>query len=101
MAYQTQMLHEDGYLLSPAHLLYLATLAGAEALGLGDRVGSFAPGKEADAVLVRPLEGSTLKAVLAESPSHEASLAAIFTLAREHSVAQVYVGGKAMLGSAC
>jgi guanine deaminase len=38
--------------LSPAGALYLATLGGAQVLGLDDRIGSFAPGKDADFVVV-------------------------------------------------
>ena len=97
MAYQGQMLLagsvEGGAALSPAHLLYLATRAGALALGL-DNLGDFTPGRQADLVLLRPPEGSTLAEVLAQSPSAEASLGAIFTLAREESVREVFVAGE-------
>ncbi|HQR88073.1 MAG TPA: guanine deaminase, partial [Caulobacter sp.] len=37
-----------GAALDPFHALYLATLGGARALDLGDRIGNLAPGKEAD-----------------------------------------------------
>jgi guanine deaminase len=40
--------------------LYLATLAGAKALGLADRVGNFEPGKDADFVII---EERTLREV--------------------------------------
>ncbi len=92
-AYQVQMLHEDGYPLTAAQLLYLATAAGAKALGLDLQVGDFKPGKEADFVLLRPPERSTLAEVLRHSNSAEQSLAALFTLAREDCVAAVAVGG--------
>lgn len=39
--------------LSPAQSLRAATLGSAELLGVGDRFGSLAPGKEADLVIVR------------------------------------------------
>lgn len=94
MAYLGQMLRPDGRRLGPADLLYLATRAGAEMLALGDEVGDFTPGKSADTVLIRPPEGSTLRAVLRHSPSPEASLGAIFTLAREVSVVEVRVAGE-------
>jgi cytosine/adenosine deaminase-related metal-dependent hydrolase len=38
---------------SAREVLELATIGGAEAMGLGDRVGSLTPGKQADLVLVR------------------------------------------------
>lgn len=96
--YQGQML--QGYPLTPAQLLYLATRAGAEALKLADEVGDLTPGKSADFVLLRPPAGSTLEAVLQHSPSAEASLAALFTLAREESIAEVYLAGKPLLAGA-
>jgi guanine deaminase len=91
------MVRPEGHLIGPAHLLYLATKAGAEALGLGDEIGDLAPGKSADFVLLRPPEGGTLHAVLRHSPSAEASLGAVFTLAREECVAEVRVAGERVL----
>jgi guanine deaminase len=38
--------------ISEAEALYLSTLAGAKTLGLDDRIGSFAPGKDADFVVL-------------------------------------------------
>jgi guanine deaminase len=94
MAYLGQMQRPDGQRLGPTELLYLSTLAGAEVLGLADTVGELTPGKSADVVLVHPPEGSTLRSVLARSTSPEASLGAIFTLAREASVVEVRVAGR-------
>jgi guanine deaminase len=93
-AYLGQMLHPDGQRLGPVELLYLATRAGADVLGLGDVVGDLSPGKSADLIVVCPPEGSTVRAVLEHSPSAEASLGAIFTLAREVSVTEVRVAGE-------
>jgi guanine deaminase len=94
MAYHMQMLSPEGVSLSPEHLLWLATQAGASALGLADEVGDLTPGKSADFVLVRPPVGSTLAAVLERCESIEESLGALFTLAREESIAEVRVAGR-------
>jgi guanine deaminase len=84
--------------LTPAHILYLATRAGATALGLEDEVGDLSPGKSADFVLVRPPDGSTLQAALERSPTFDAALGALFTLAREESITQVRVAGRVVDG---
>ena len=93
-AYEMQALLPTGDDLTPAQLLYLATKAGAEALGLGETVGDLMPGMGADLVLLRPPRLSTLAHVLAHNELPEARLGAIFTLAREECVAEVRVEGK-------
>jgi guanine deaminase len=95
MAYQVQMLlGSDGVQLGPAHLLWLATGAGASALGLSAEVGALSPGLSADFVLLRPPAGSTLEAVLERADSVDARLGALFALAREESVVEVRVAGR-------
>jgi guanine deaminase len=92
-AYEGQRLQSDGQRLGPVELLYLATRAGAQALGLDDEVGDLRPGKSADVISIRPPKDSTLEAVLRTEETPEAQLGAIFTLARETSVEQVRVAG--------
>jgi guanine deaminase len=98
MAYHVQMVRPEGQLIGPAHLLYLATRAGAEALGLADEIGDLSPGRCADYLLIRPPADSTLELVLRQSPSAEATLGALFTLAREDCVAEVRIAGERVAG---
>ena len=85
VAYHVQLVRDQGHRLGPAHLLWLATAAGADALGLAGTCGDLTVGKAADVVLLRPPAGSTLEAVLEEAPSWEAALGALFTLARRRA----------------
>src|SRR5580658_5276875 len=80
-AYLTQRLAPSPVTLNAAQLLYLATRAGAETLGLEDQIGDFTAGKFADFVYLRPPEASPLMAVMRNAISPERLLGAIFTLA--------------------
>ena len=93
-AYLVQQLHPQGVSLGPAHLLYLATRAGAEALGLSDVVGDFTPGRSADLVRIDPRPGSVLQGALAHAESEEQTLAAVLTLADQDAVREVWVEGE-------
>jgi len=79
--------------LDAARLLYLSTLAGAEALGLADEIGNLCPGKAADFVYLRPPVDSVLDLVLQHAPGPEEALAALFTLGGAESVREVRVDG--------
>ncbi len=99
-AYLLQRIAPDGMLLDAAQLLYLATLAGAEALGLSHETGDFRTGKSADFVYLRPPAGSPLAAVLERAQTPERALAAILTLTGAESVHEVRVGGSVVYRSA-
>jgi len=92
-AYLMQRIASDGMLLDAGHLLYLATRAGAEALGLEDQTGDFQPGKAADFVYLCPPADSPLAAVVEHAEDPESVLAALFTLAGQETVRQVRVEG--------
>ena len=94
VAYHVQMVRSEGHMLGPAQLLYLATAAGAKAIGLGELAGDLPPGKQADLVLLEPPPDSTLEAVLEDAPDWDAALGAIFTLAREECVVETRVSGE-------
>jgi len=97
-AYFTQQqLGAAGYPLTPAHLLHLATVAGARALGLSDLVGDLSVGKRFDAVWLRPAPASTLAVSLRHAPSPEAALARVFALATDADVAAVWIDGETVV----
>ncbi len=92
-AYFCQQLQGDqGRPLSAAHLLYLATTAGAEALDL-PQVGHLSVGHHFDAQLLRPAEGSPLAVGLTHAEDTEEALARIFTLGTPADVQAVWING--------
>jgi guanine deaminase len=87
------LLGADGLPLTPAHMLYLATRAGADALGMGDEVGDLSVGRQFDAVWVAPDAGTTLARVLGHAADADDALAKVFALAGPSDVRAVWVGG--------
>ena len=96
-----QLLGPAGLSLTPVHLLYLATRAGARAIGLEDRVGDLAVGKDFDAVWLRPADGSTLAVNLRYARDTADALARIFALGTPADVAGVWVRGVRAASAAC
>ncbi len=92
-SFMQALLGPDGVQLTPAHLLHLATRAGALALGLGDEVGDLSAGRQFDAVWVRPPAGDPLDAGLRHAGSAEVALAKIFALGSDSDIARVWVAG--------
>ena len=96
--FMQQLLGPAGLSLTPVHLLYLATRAGARAIGLEDRVGDLAVGKDFDAVWLRPTGNSTLAVNLRHARDTTDALARIFALATPADVAGVWLRGDAVAG---
>lgn len=92
-AYFVQQLREDGRLLTPAHLLHLATAAGARALGL-PHVGHLSVGMRFDAVWLRPLPGDPLAVGLSHANDATEALAKAFALGTPADIAGVWVDGE-------
>jgi guanine deaminase len=73
---------------------YLATLGGARALALDDRIGTLAPGREADIVVLDPNATPLLAFRNRRSRSVAETLAVLATLGDDRAVRATYVAGE-------
>jgi guanine deaminase len=88
----------EGVPLTSAHLLYLATSAGADALGLGEQIGDLGVGKRFDAVWLDPPPGTALAIGLRNADGASDALAKAFALATAHDLRGVWVDGERVKG---
>jgi guanine deaminase len=88
-----QLIGDQGLALQPAHLLHLATAAGADALGLAE-VGDLGVGKRFDAMWLRPRPSTTLDVALRHAAGTDDALAKAFALASPADLERVWVDGR-------
>ncbi|MDU2407334.1 MAG: guanine deaminase [Acinetobacter junii] len=91
-AYKVQQLQGDK--LSAYESLYHATLGGAKALDLDDKLGNFTVGKEADFVVL-DLKATALQQLRqSRAKSIEDSLFALFTMGDDRNIEATYIYGQ-------
>ncbi|MEO3358276.1 guanine deaminase [Acinetobacter haemolyticus] len=91
-AYKVQQLQGDK--LSAFESLYHATLGGAKALDLDDKLGNFNVGKEADFVVLN-LQATALQQLRqSRSKSIDDSLFALFTMGDDRNIEATYIYGQ-------
>ena len=88
-----KVLHLQDQPLPPSRAMYLATLGAAEALYLDDRVGNFAPGKEADFVVLDPAGTRMSAHRTATTKSIDELLFALIVLGDDRNVSATYLQG--------
>jgi len=81
-----------------AKLFYLATLGGARALKMDDKIGNFAPGKEADLVVLDPAATPVLAHRLAHASTTADKLFALAILGDDRAVKHTYIMGEHAYG---
>jgi len=91
-AYKVMQL--QGEKLSPFKSLYLATLGGARALRLEDRIGTLQPGTDADFVVLDYAATPLLSYRIKQSKSFAETLFVLMTLGDDRTVAQTYAAGR-------
>jgi guanine deaminase len=97
-AYKVAQLSAQG--LSPLRAFYLSTLAGARMLGLADRIGRFAPGYEADFIVLDPDATPLLSRRRQQCLNLSEQLRLFMILGDDRVVAHTYVWGQRVAGSA-
>jgi guanine deaminase len=83
-----------GRTLSAVEAFYLATLGGARALALDDRIGSLVAGREADVVVLDPNATPLLTLRNARATSVADQLFALMTIGDDRAVRATYVAGE-------
>ena len=83
-----------GRRLSPVQAFWLATAGGAQALSLGDRVGTLAPGFEADLCILDLHATPLLRFRMGQSRGIEDLLFVLMTLGDDRAVQATYVAGR-------
>ncbi|MGB0468336.1 MAG: guanine deaminase [Pontibacterium sp.] len=91
-AYKVQQL--QGNSLDPFRALYLATLGGAKALSLDDRIGSFKPGYEADFIVLDWACTPFMDFRTAQCKSLAEKLFVLNTLGDDRAIAATYIMGQ-------
>ena len=91
-AYKVQQLQGDK--LSAFESLYHATLGGAKALDLDDKLGNFNVGKEADFVVLNLKPTALQQLRQSRSKSIEDSLFALFTMGDDRNIEVTYIYGQ-------
>lgn len=91
-----KMAQLSGYALTPQRAFYLATLGGARALYLDDRIGNLLPGKEADFVLLDPAATPLLARRCGASDWRE-TLFSLLILGDDRMISATYVLGKRVM----
>lgn len=89
-----KVLHLEHQPMSPFKALYLATLGGARALYLDDRVGNFAVGKEADFVVLRKDATPLIERRLAATKSIADTFFVLMMLGDDRSISKTYLMGE-------
>jgi guanine deaminase len=80
--------------LSPLRAFYLATLAGARALGLDHRIGRFAAGLEADFVVLDVHATPLIARRIAQSRTLREKLLVLMTLGDDRVIANTFILGR-------
>lgn len=80
--------------LSPARMLYLATLAGAQALSMDGYVGNLSVGKEADFVVLDPQTIPLLARRISYAETISEKLFALFILGDDRNIASTWLYGQ-------
>jgi guanine deaminase len=91
-AYKVMQL--QGEKLNPFKSLYLATLGGARALRLEDKVGTLQPGTDADFVVLDYHATPLLSYRIAQAKTFEEVLFVLMTLGDDRAVLQTYAAGR-------
>ena len=90
----TDIVKLAGKTLSPWRALYLGTLGGARALGLEAHVGSLAPGRDADFVVLDPMATPLMQRRMEHATTFEERLFAMMMLGDDRTIAATYVMGE-------
>lgn len=91
-----KMAQLQGISLTAIQCFYLATLGSAQALGIAERVGSFAVGREADIIALDPRATSLLALRSDVAGSFEEMLFALMICADDRAIEATYVAGEAL-----
>lgn len=85
---------QSDWMVPMQELFYRATLGGAEALSLSDRIGNFERGKDADFLIMDLSANAMIR--LSDTPTTEELLSALIYQGDDRLVSEVYIAGKSV-----